>query len=302
MARADGYYPSLSHDGQQIAFSSAQNLIGQNPDGNAEIFLWNPAAGVIAQITDSPRFYKITDPPRDYIRESEIGSIYPSISADGNRIAFLSDQNFVGENPDHFMEIFLLDRRSGLFSQMTRTRTRTKEAQNATAKVDAEQLGAVKISGNGRHAVFSSRADFTGQNPDGRAEIFLFEETPDTKWLQAIKEQELSTVTASKTYLEVAPAGSDTQIKLDDGAFLSDNNVIFNNVAPGSHTLTAEVPAGVKVFYAICTKATTCEGGFKEGIVGPGTVTTEPFTHVAGQNDKVTFVYSSPGMTYGSYP
>lgn len=166
---SDGHSPSLSYDGRQIAFQPVGNPTGQNPDGSQEIFLCETATGGITQVTDSlPELLR-----------GSMGSIYPRISADGSRIAFLSDQNLTGENPGHFIQVFLFDRKSGLFAQVTRA----SEKENTIGLID-------KVSGDGRYVVFSSHGDLTGQNPDGNSEIFLFEETPDTKWLQAIKEQE----------------------------------------------------------------------------------------------------------------
>lgn len=64
--------PSINADGTRIAFRSMYDLIGSNPDGNSEIFLWSHDAGVV-QIADTV-----------------IGSNNsPAISADGTKIAFL---------------------------------------------------------------------------------------------------------------------------------------------------------------------------------------------------------------------
>lgn len=46
--------PAISHDGSRIAFASRENLTGENPDGNSEIFLF--ADGKLQQVTNtSPR-------------------------------------------------------------------------------------------------------------------------------------------------------------------------------------------------------------------------------------------------------
>src|SRR3954447_22866101 len=45
------------------------------------------------------------------------GSAYPSISADGHSIAFISESDPTGGNPDHKAQIFLW--RDGVFTQIT---------------------------------------------------------------------------------------------------------------------------------------------------------------------------------------
>ena len=65
--KATSFYPSISPDGKQIAFSS-------NRDGNFEIYLMDINGGNVTQLTNG------------------IGNLYaPAISPNGNRIAFTND-------------------------------------------------------------------------------------------------------------------------------------------------------------------------------------------------------------------
>jgi Tol biopolymer transport system component len=84
------YGPSINADGTRIAFTSNRDLTGDNPDGSLEIFLWTSGTG-ITQITSS----------------TGGGGNYGSINADGTRIAFTSESDLTGSNPDHNIEIFL---------------------------------------------------------------------------------------------------------------------------------------------------------------------------------------------------
>jgi len=70
---------------------SDANINGGNPEGNAEIYLFNTTTGIITQITDEPAG----------------GSFDPSINADGTRIAFESSANINGGNPEGNDEIYL---------------------------------------------------------------------------------------------------------------------------------------------------------------------------------------------------
>ncbi|HWQ69291.1 MAG TPA: putative Ig domain-containing protein [Patescibacteria group bacterium] len=81
---------SINSDGTRIAFESTNDLIGGNPDGSREIFLWTQGSG-ITQITNTSGGFSTPE---------------PSINSDGTRIAFSSDRNLTGGNADGNEEIF----------------------------------------------------------------------------------------------------------------------------------------------------------------------------------------------------
>ena len=83
--------PSITTDGTLIAFRSSANINGGNPEGNLEVYLFDTTTGIITQITD----------------ETAGVSTRPSINADGTRIAFESDANINGGNPEGNREIYL---------------------------------------------------------------------------------------------------------------------------------------------------------------------------------------------------
>jgi len=70
-------WASINADGTHIAFASTADLIGGNPDGSGEIFLFNTTTNTFTQITNN------------------MGTVtgLPSISPDGTRIAFPSNGN-----------------------------------------------------------------------------------------------------------------------------------------------------------------------------------------------------------------
>lgn len=148
--------PSITADGTRIAFESSCDLTGENPDGQRQVFLWieDQKPTPFVQITRGDGF-----------------SVTPSISADGNRIAFVSNLDPTKENPSRVPQLFLWveDRAPNPFVQITPGKSRGGNAQP-------------RISGDGRRIAFESIDDLTPEspgNPDGNNEIFLWVEDSD---------------------------------------------------------------------------------------------------------------------------
>jgi Tol biopolymer transport system component len=87
----------------------------------------------------------------------------PSIDGRGQRVVFVSDGDFAGNNADGNDEIFLVDRRNGTTTQITDT----------AGGGNFEPA----ISAIGGSVVFASPHDLTGDNLDNSQEIFLFRES-----------------------------------------------------------------------------------------------------------------------------
>jgi len=144
----DSEDPSINADGTRIAFESDADITGGNPEGNIEIFLFDTTTGIITQITDQPT--------------GDVSGA-PSINADGTRIAFRSDADINGGNPEGNREIYLFDTTTGIFTQIT-----------------FETAGGSRgpsINADGTRIAFRSDADINGGNPDGNFEIYLFDTT-----------------------------------------------------------------------------------------------------------------------------
>ncbi len=137
------FSPAISADDIRIAFVSDADLVGSNADGNQEIFLWDAQAG-LTQLTNT----------------TSGGNFSPTISAEGKRIAFVSDADLVGSNVDGNQEIFLWDAQAGL-TQLTNT-------------THGDSFGPT-ISAEGKRIAFASEADLVGSNADGNQEIFLWD-------------------------------------------------------------------------------------------------------------------------------
>ncbi len=123
--------PAISQDGSCIAFASKDNPLGTNADGNSEIFLYS--SGQLRQITNTLP----GDPSLRHIN----GNFQPSLTDDGNLIAFSSNRELTGQNADANLEIFLFDISTNSFTQLTNTSL-------IVSSTDA------KISGDGSHLAY----------------------------------------------------------------------------------------------------------------------------------------------------
>jgi Tol biopolymer transport system component len=141
---------SIDDGGTRIAFSSRFDPLGQNSDGNDEVFLYDSTSGITRQITNSP--YE---------------SVRPDISNNGDHLAFASRGSLAGNgNLDASNEVFIYDISTGIFTQATHV-----DFPPTDVLFDRHTL----INSDGSRVAFLSIHDLTGNNPDGNDEIFLFD-------------------------------------------------------------------------------------------------------------------------------
>lgn len=134
--------PSISANGNVIAFESSCDLTGSNADGNVEIFLWK--SGTLSQLTNS----------------LGCDNLAPSVSSPGKYVAFDSTCNLFGTaNGGHGSEIFRVSD-SGVLEQLT---------SDAVGNCDSTSAS---ISSNGKLVAFDSDCDLVGQNENLAIEIF----------------------------------------------------------------------------------------------------------------------------------
>jgi Tol biopolymer transport system component len=210
----------INHDGTRIVFSSSIDVTGENDDRNPEIFLLDVRTGVFTQITDS----------------TGASSSAPTMSDGGTRIAFRSNADLTGANPDGSNEIFLFDTATGAFMQVTRTLT-------------PSAVGEPAISGSGTRIVFDSRENLTGRNPDSNDEIFFFDTATGT----------LTQITQTVGGANVLPAidGEGTRIAFQSTADLTGDNsdrngeVFVFDTTSGTFTQVTESVSGASTARSI---------------------------------------------------
>ena len=161
--------PSINADGTRIAFASDRDLTPGNPgnaDGNEEIFLFDTTTNAFTQITNTTGSPVFGGPNE-----------FPSINADGTRIAFVSDRDLAPGSPgnaDGNREIFLFTTTTSSFTQITNT---------TGATLNGVSNSFPSINADGTRIAFVSNRDLTPGNPgnaDGNNEIFLFDTTTST--------------------------------------------------------------------------------------------------------------------------
>lgn len=183
--------PEISSDGSHIVFATTGNVAGMNPDGSRDIFMFDGTLHPPISSASPDVFFRnpsiSADGSRIAIRQTSTfggqphelilvlddeGSLFvivaeapgervnlPSISADGNWVAFGSPLDPLGSNSDGNMELFLFDLTLSTYTQVTDS----TQGASFTPSISAE----------GTRIAFASTADLTGQNPDGNIEIFL---------------------------------------------------------------------------------------------------------------------------------
>ncbi|HYN83947.1 MAG TPA: hypothetical protein VER32_01755, partial [Pyrinomonadaceae bacterium] len=155
---------AVSQDGKTFAFASLDDPLGANADRNSEIFLHTPAG--LAQLTATL--------PDDPSARTSHGSFRPSISDDGRLVAFSSNRDLTGENPDRNLELFLLDTHARSVTQLTRT-TPPLESRDA------------KLSGDGHTVAFLRRSADDEPSLAATSDLVLYDLTSGVERVVAEK-------------------------------------------------------------------------------------------------------------------
>lgn len=223
--------PSINADGTRIAFYSDRDLTGNNTDGNTEIFLFDTDTSTLTQITNDT--------------SGSSGSSFPSINADGTRIAFRSDRDLVGNNADTNDEIFLFDTDTSTLTQITNDTTGSGGSFPPS------------INADGTRIAFASDRDLTGNNTDENREIFLFD--TDTSTLAQITND---TTGSGYSY---GPSIDADGVRI---AFASNRNLTGNNPDENEEVFLLDIDTSS---LTQITDSTTALGSFAPSINAYGT-------------------------------
>ena len=104
------FYPAMNDAGTLVAFTSFCDLVGQNPDQNAEVFVMSSSGTSVHQLTST-----VSNP-------GSFGSQNVSLNRNGTTVVFSSDGDLVpGGNPDGNFEIFTINVDGTGLAQLTHT-------------------------------------------------------------------------------------------------------------------------------------------------------------------------------------
>lgn len=151
--------PVPSADGRWVAFTSwASNLVPGDTEGNADVFMADRVVGTVVRVSQGP---------------TGVGgngdSGFPSISADGRYVAFVSSaSNLVATDPDGGDDVYLWDRE-------------TRRLELVSVRFDGQRSGngasdGPMVSGDGRWIAFASEAgDLVANDGNERKDVFLWD-------------------------------------------------------------------------------------------------------------------------------
>ena len=140
----------LAEGSNRIAYLAIEDPVGDNPDGNRELFAINADGSSHLQLTDT------------------VGSLTlssPEISDNGASIAFVSERDLTMNNADLQLEVFIAQSDGSGINQVT-------NSDQPSGTFISGIAGDIDISGNGNYIVFGSSFNFTGENPNNEHTIY----------------------------------------------------------------------------------------------------------------------------------
>ncbi|GKS57429.1 hypothetical protein YTPLAS18_09560 [Nitrospira sp.] len=151
--------PAVSADGQHVAYvSGASNLVLGDTNNLPDIFIRDRVANITSRVSVSTGGTQGTGPA---------GSTNPSLSADGQFVAFASAMNdLVGDDTNNEYDVFVHDRLSGATTRVSVTSTGGQAIGGAS--------DSPSISGDGSIVAFrSSATNLVTGDTNGADDIFL---------------------------------------------------------------------------------------------------------------------------------
>ena len=177
-------FAKISASGEYLTFSSYAPLVAGGASGTGNVFIANFESANIDQVTNS----------------STLNSGYSDISADGERVVFVSRESLSGDNLSSNAEVFLFSRLTSTISQLTEVN-------------DTKDVLGLNYSENGSVVSFYGAADWdSGKNTLGNSQVFilsgLFENAIITSKKDPRLKEEIGTTTTITVTSSEDAAGS----------------------------------------------------------------------------------------------
>jgi hypothetical protein len=154
-ANDDALSPSVSSNGDFVAFwSAADNLVPNDTNGSADVFVHEVATGITTRVSVSSTG-----------AQANSVSAFPTISSGGRYVAFLSfASNLVSGDTNGVGDIFVHDRQTG---------TTVRVSTDATGVQGDDHAASSAISGDGNFVALDSEAsNLVPDDDNGVADVF----------------------------------------------------------------------------------------------------------------------------------
>lgn len=269
-----GYQPSVSADGRYVAFTSTADAPGDKDGGEEDVLRRDRRTGQTVLVSAG-----FGGEPISGIANS------PSISGNGNLVAFVSDggDSVVNEDTGSGLQVYVRDVAAGRTEQVSATPDGRPPRDESTDPA---------ISGNGRYVAFASRA--TNLTPEGSGGLFRRDRRTDT------------TIMVSVTPADTAADGSSAQPSITtDGNYIAwTSNApdlvpeTAGRIAPAavsrirSEVFLRDIAAGETILISVSTRNTGGGGrSFLPSVAGGG-------RYVAFASDSPELVRVDENETY----
>lgn len=215
---------SISADGTQVAFySSANNLVSGDTNGNYDVFVRNRQSGITERVS-------VTSSGG----QANSWSGYPSISSNGGFVVFESSAtNLVPGDTTFFKDIFVHDLHSGA----------TERVSVDSAGVQANgNSGYPSISSDGRFVTFQSFAtNLVPGDTNGSADIFVHDRQTATTSRVSVDSAGAQTVNGSSNFPEISSDGNYVVFESTaDGLVFGDTNGVTDVFVHDRHSGSTE--------------------------------------------------------------
>jgi len=143
-ANSESMDPTISGDGSVIAYTSNASDISPDSKGGVNVFIHYSTSGRSELIS------------KDYETGKAVSGSVPSISDDGNKIAFCSfSDRLVQNDKNNLWDIFIWERSSPLLKRISMTASGGERNQGTES---SSRIVAPSLSGDGKYVVFATTA------------------------------------------------------------------------------------------------------------------------------------------------
>ncbi|WP_455206035.1 PKD domain-containing protein [Kaarinaea lacus] len=156
---ADSLHPSISDDGQVVAFeSAASNLVANDSNGYSDIFLYRIAEDSIARVNLSNKGEQANEV-----------SVTPKVSGNGLFVVFASNaNNLIDNDSNEFRDVFVVDVAENMIERIN--------VNNNGEQTNGSVFASPALSGDGRFVVYYGAATNLVENDNNAAwDVFLYD-------------------------------------------------------------------------------------------------------------------------------